>query len=106
MTHEDHIYKIAQAAAEESKYLKRRRVTARVLATLAGSAIGAQLGASIGGYRSADKNPFNGKKIKRDTITGAALGALAGGATGYGANYFRDKGLGLDPLVKNIATVR
>lgn len=94
------------AAAEESKYLKRRRMTARVLATLAGAGLGSMLGANIGGARAADRNPFNIGKIKRDALAGGALGALAGGAAGYGANYFKDKALGLDPLVKNVATVR
>jgi hypothetical protein len=85
------IMKVAQAIAQEqatsaaspsgeSVYIKRRRITARVLSALTGGVIGLAVGGPVG--------------------------AGLGGAAGYGANYFKENALGLDPLSLSLTAKR
>lgn len=76
--------------AKQPDYEKRRRVTARILATLALGMYGGAAGFAISG----------GKPVP------GIASALAGGAAGYGLSYFGDKVLGLNPLVNNVSFAR
>ena len=104
------LYKAAQAVnpEQDDKFIKRRRLLARVIPALLLGAYGGVAGRAFGKTQDA-WNQYQGGEPSNNALKDMLIGGLGGAAIGYGGGALSSRAkewAGADPLLNSVALSR